>query len=294
MKLGGRRQSRNVEDRRGQRAPMGRSGGGIPVFRGGKISIGTIVIALIAWLAFGVNPLQFLGGVDILEPEQSSVSQSGTTGQLTDAEGVFVAQVLATTEDIWSQQFRLNDFGNYKEPRLVLYSGATRTACGLGQGAMGPFYCPTDQTVYLDLSFFRDTGKRMGVRGEFAQGYVIAHEVGHHVQRVLGILEQTQRAQQRSNQRQANQISVLTELQADCYAGIWAHELQKQGDVIDEKDIRDAMNAAAAVGDDRIQRNTQGYAVPDSFTHGSSEQRVRWFTRGLQTGSFEACNTFSG
>ncbi|MDO5666879.1 MAG: neutral zinc metallopeptidase [Alcaligenaceae bacterium] len=294
MKLGGRRQSRNVEDRRGQRAPAGRGGGGIPIFRGGKLSIGTIVIALIAWLAFGVNPLQFLGGMNSLDVQQSSVSQSGTTGQLTDAEGVFVAQVLGTTEDIWAEQFRLNDFGGYKEPRLVLYSGATRTACGLGQGAMGPFYCPTDQTIYLDLEFFRDTGKRMGVRGDFAQGYVIAHEVGHHVQRVLGILEQTQRAQQQSSQRQANQISVLTELQADCYAGIWAHELNKQGDTIDDKDIRDAMNAAAAVGDDRIQRNTQGYAVPDSFTHGSSEQRVRWFTRGLEMGSFQACNTFSG
>lgn len=292
MRLGGRRQSRNVEDRRGQRVSAGR-GGGIPVFRGGKISIGTIVIALIAWLAFGVNPLQFLGGMSSLDVEQSSVSQSGTTGQLTDAEGVFVAQVLGTTEDIWAQQFRLNQYGDYKEPRLVLYSGATRTACGLGQGAMGPFYCPTDQTIYLDLEFFRDTGKRMGVRGDFAQGYVIAHEVGHHVQRVLGVLEQTQRAQQRASQGQANQISVLTELQADCYAGIWAHELAKQGDTIDEKDIRDAMNAAAAVGDDRIQRNTQGYVVPDSFTHGSSEQRVRWFTRGLEMGSFQACNTFS-
>lgn len=294
MKLGGRRQSTNVEDRRGQRAPRGRAGGGIPIFRGGKISMGAIVIALIAWLAFGVNPLQFLGGMDILETEQSSVSTSGTTGHLTDAEGVFVSQVLGTTEDIWAEQFRLNGLGGYKEPRLVLYSGATRTACGLGQGAMGPFYCPSDFTIYLDLSFFRDTGRRMGVRGEFAQGYVIAHEVGHHVQRITGILEQTQRAQQRASQREANQISVLTELQADCLAGVWAHELQKQGDTIDQKDIKDAMNAAAAVGDDRIQRNTQGYAVPDSFTHGSSEQRVRWFSRGLNTGSLEACNTFSG
>ena len=295
MRLGGRRQSRNVEDRRGQRGTAGRGrGGGIPIFSGGKISIGTIVIALIAWLAFGVNPLQFLGSVDTADYSQSSVSQRGTTGELTDAEGVFVAQVLGTTEDIWGEQFRLNQLGGYKEPRLVLYSGATRTACGLGQGAMGPFYCPSDQTIYLDLEFFRDTGKRMGVRGDFAQGYVIAHEVGHHVQRVLGILEQTQSAQQRASQRQANQISVLTELQADCFAGIWAHELQKEGDTIDERDIRDAMNAAAAVGDDRIQKNSQGYVVPDSFTHGTSAQRVQWFTTGLQSGSLQACNTFSG
>ncbi|WP_432786158.1 hypothetical protein AAEX37_00271 [Oligella sp. MSHR50489EDL] len=292
MKLGGRRQSSNVEDRRGQRSSGG-LGGGIPVFRGGKLSIGTIVIALIAWLAFGVNPLQLFGGMSSMEVDQSSVSQRGSTGQLTDEEGVFVSKVLATTEDIWAEQFRQHQYGRYKEPRLVLYSGATRTACGLGQGAMGPFYCPSDQTVYLDLEFFRETGKRMGVRGDFAQGYVIAHEVGHHVQQILGVLEQTQRAQQRSSQRQANQISVLTELQADCYAGIWAHELEKQGDTIDERDVRDAMNAAAAVGDDRIQRNTQGYVVPDAFTHGSSEQRVSWFTRGLKTGSIEACNTFA-
>ena len=292
MRLGGRRQSRNVEDRRGQRGAGG-MGGGIPVFRGGKLSLGTIVIALVAWLAFGVNPLQLLGGMSALEVDQSTVSHRGTTGELTDAEGVFVSKVLATTEDIWAEQFRQHQYGRYKEPRLVLYSGATRTACGLGQGAMGPFYCPSDQTVYLDLEFFRETGKRMGVRGEFAQGYVIAHEVGHHVQQILGVLEQTQRAQQRSNQRQANQISVLTELQADCFAGIWAHELAKQGDTIDEKDIRDVMNAAAAVGDDRIQRNTQGYVVPDAFTHGSSEQRVSWFTRGFKTGSIEACNTFT-
>lgn len=292
MRLGGRRQSRNVEDRRGQRGAGG-MGGGIPIFRGGKLSLGTIVIALVAWLAFGVNPLQLLGGMSALEVDQSTVSHRGSTGELTDAEGVFVSKVLATTEDIWAEQFRQHQYGRYKEPRLVLYSGATRTACGLGQGAMGPFYCPSDQTVYLDLEFFRETGKRMGVRGEFAQGYVIAHEVGHHVQQILGVLEQTQRAQQRSNQRQANQISVLTELQADCFAGIWAHELAKQGDTIDEKDIRDAMNAAAAVGDDRIQRNTQGYVVPDAFTHGSSEQRVSWFTRGFKTGSIEACNTFA-
>ena len=292
MKLGGRRQSRHVEDRRGQGRPSGR--GGLPIFSGGKISVGTIVIALVAWLAFGVNPLQFLGGLDSFESGQGVVSQQGTRGELSDAEGVFVAQVLGTTEDIWQEQFQLNQYGSYREPSLVLYDGATRTACGLGQGAMGPFYCPSDQTIYLDLEFFRDTGQRMGVRGEFAQGYVIAHEVGHHVQRVLGVLEQTQAAQQRASQRQANQISVLTELQADCFAGIWAHELRQQGDTINDSDIRDAMNAAAAVGDDRIQKNAQGYAVPDSFTHGTSAQRVKWFTVGLESGSLQACDTFSG
>ncbi len=292
MKLGGRRRSRHVEDRRGQSGSSRR--GGMPVFSGGKLSIGTIVIALVAWLAFGVNPLHLLGSLGVTSYDQGIVSQHGTTGELTDAEGVFVAQVLGTTEDVWNEQFRINQIGGYREPRLVLYDQATRTACGLGQGTMGPFYCPSDQTIYLDLEFFRDTGKRMGVRGEFAQGYVIAHEVGHHIQRVLGILEQTQAAQQRASQRQANQISVLTELQADCFAGIWAHELEKQGDTINDSDIRDAMNAAAAVGDDRIQKNAQGYAVPDSFTHGSSAQRVQWFTVGLQQGSLQACNTFSG
>lgn len=293
MKLGGRRQSRHVEDRRGQRVSQ-RRGGGLPI-GGGKLSLGTIVLALIAWVVFGVNPIQFFSAIDGASTSyQVPASSQGTRGELSDAEGIFVSKVLATTEDIWAEQFRRQGLGTYREPRLVLYNGATRTACGIGQATMGPFYCPSDFTVYLDLDFFRDIGARMGVRGDFAQGYVIAHEVGHHVQRILGVLEQTQAAQQRMNQRQANQLSVLVELQADCYAGLWAHELRKQGDTIDERDIRDAMNAAAAVGDDRIQKNTQGYVIPDSFTHGTSAQRVHWFTVGLEQGSLQACNTFAG
>lgn len=296
MRLDNQQQSRNIEDRRGMRGGGGRSplGGS-----GRKIGLGTIVLALAAWYFLGVNPMTILGGGDIMGSLTGNTSSqtyetTGKTGvEMTDAEGVFISKVLKTTETVWERVFRENGWGQYPHPKLVLYSGLTPTACGTGQAQMGPFYCPADQKVYIDLQFFRDTGKRLGVKGDFAQGYVIAHEVGHHVQNRLGILEQVNRARQ-SNARQANQVSVLSELQADCFAGLWAYQLHREGEVLEPGDIEEAMKAAAAVGDDRIQKSQQGYAVPDSFTHGSSEQRVSWFTRGLKSGNIQQCDPFKG
>ncbi len=292
MRLDDWKQSRNIEDRRGSSRGGGSFGGG-----GRKIGLGTVVIALAAWYFLGVNPLTILGGGDILSSvtggsatSASGYSTSGTTGQeMTDAEGVFISKVLKTTETVWERIYAQNGWGQYPQPKLVLYTGATRSACGVGQAQMGPFYCPADEKIYIDLSFFRDTGRRLGVNGDFAQGYVIAHEVGHHVQQRLGLLDQYQRAKQ-ANPRQANQISVVSELQADCFAGLWAYELVKAGNIIESGDIEEAMEAAEAVGDDRIQKSQQGYAVPDSFTHGSSAQRVAWFTRGMKSGNIHQCD----
>ncbi|ETD70772.1 metalloprotease [Pelistega indica] len=293
MRLDDWQQSRNIEDRRNSSM-----GGGRPSFGGGrKLGLGTIVLALAAWYFLGINPMSIIGGGDILSQMtgdsgySAQYETSGTVGQeMTDAEGQFVSKVLGTTEAVWTKIFQQNGWGTYPKPKLVLYSGATRSGCGVGQAQMGPFYCPADQKVYLDLSFFRDTGRRLGVKGDFAQGYVIAHEIGHHVQNQLGILNQLEQAK-RSNSRQANMISVLSELQADCFAGIWANALAQSGNVIESGDIEEAMTAAEAVGDDRIQKSQQGYAVPDSFTHGTSAQRVNWFTRGLKSGDVHQCDT---
>lgn len=298
MRLDDQQQSRNIEDRRGMRGSGGR--GRSPFGGGGrKIGLGTIVLALAAWYFLGVNPMTILGGGDIMGSltgggTAQTYETTGKTGvEMTDTEGVFISKVLKTTENVWERIFRENGWGQYPHPKLVLYSGLTPTACGTGQAQMGPFYCPADQKVYIDLSFFRETGRRLGVKGDFAQGYVIAHEVGHHVQNRLGILDQVNRERQR-NSRQANQVSVMSELQADCFAGLWAHQLHKEGEIIESGDIEEAMNAAAAVGDDRIQKSQQGYAVPDSFTHGTSQQRVSWFTRGLQSGNIQQCDPFRG
>lgn len=288
------RSSDNVEDRRG-------SGGGfqMPGGRGG-LGIGTIiVVGLIGW-ALGINPAILIGGLETIggmggssQQQQISPQQAGKPGAPpTDQLGRFASTVLAQTEDVWKDIFR-SEGKAYQDPRLVLYTGATRSACGGAQSAMGPFYCPLDQKVYLDLSFFQEMKTRFRAPGDFAAAYVIAHEVGHHVQNLLGILPKVQQAQARAGSRaEANDLSVRVELMADCLSGVWAHHADAKYRILEQGDVEEALNAASAIGDDRLQKQSQGYAIPDSFTHGSSQQRVTWFTKGLKTGSMQQCNTF--
>jgi predicted metalloprotease len=289
MKWEGNRRSDNVEDRR---SSGGGLGGGIGL--GGRgIGIGTIIIVVIASFLFGINPLTLLG---ILGgggmPEVAVTEPAGKSGPpADDTLGQFVSTVLADTEDVWGQMFRSAN-GQYREPKLVLFRGATRSACGVGQAAMGPFYCPADEKVYIDLSFYDLLKNRMGAPGDFAQAYVIAHEVGHHVQNLMGITQKVDGMRGRVSEAQMNALSVRVELQADCFAGAWAHHAHKTRQVIEQGDIEEAMNAAAQIGDDALQRRQQGYVVPDSFTHGSSTQRQTWFRRGLQGGRVADCNTF--
>jgi predicted metalloprotease len=280
MKWRTRRTSSNVEDRRGQRMRSGPVGG----------VLGTIAIVLVA-AYFGVDPRPFLQLAEVAVPP----TQTGTELQVdpqNDPLAEFVSVVLADTEITWQQLFAARGM-QYVEPRLVLFSGATQSACGVGQEAMGPFYCPLDQQVYIDLSFYREMQERFSAPGDFAQAYVIAHEVGHHVQNLLGISEQVQQAQQRASGRGANALSVQLELQADCFAGIWAQQANTLRGVLEEGDIEEGLNAASAIGDDRLQQQTQGRVSPDSFTHGTSQQRVRWFKTGLDTGDMERCDTFA-
>jgi predicted metalloprotease len=251
--------------------------------------IGIVVIALIA-MYFGVDPSIFLS-----QPgPSSSVSTQQTTRQIPAAENElaeFVSVVLADTEDTWNDLF--NQMGKtYREPQLVLFSGAVQSACGFAQAAMGPFYCPADQKVYIDLSFYQDLKNRHGAPGDFAQAYVIAHEIGHHVQTLLGISEKVHSARSRVSQVEGNRLSVMQELQADCFAGVWAYHANRARQILEEGDIEEALGAASAIGDDRLQRKTRGYVTPDSFTHGSSAQRVRWFKQGLKGGEVLDCNTF--
>lgn len=268
------RRSSNVEDRRG--------GGGAPAVAGG--GIGVIVIALIA-MFLGVDPSFILEGT-----QPSNVPQPGP-GQ-SDELSEFVSVVLADTEDTWNPIFQ--QLGrNYQEPTLVLFTSQVDSACGRAQAAVGPFYCPADQKVYIDLSFYQDLRDRHQAPGDFAQAYVIAHEVGHHVQTLLGISQQVQQAKQRASTTEANQLSVLQELQADCFAGIWANHAQRARNVLEQGDLEEALNAASQIGDDTLQKQAQGYVVPDSFTHGSSTQRVRWFKKGFQSGQLETCDTFN-
>jgi len=298
MRWRGRRQSSNIRDIRGSGGGFGGGlGGGLgrgPIVRraGGGMGIGTIIVLLIlAWL-FGINPLELLsGGGNISTGPSPQSQQTGATGEVTDEMRDFVATVLADTEDTWTEIFSAGG-QDYPEPILTLFSGGVQSACGTASSASGPFYCPADQNLYIDLNFYAELRDRFGAPGDFAQAYVLAHEVGHHVQNVLGILEESQRAQQSAGQSEANQLSVRTELQADCFAGIWANHTNRRG-LLEEGDVEEAMNAAAAVGDDAIQRQTQGYIVPESFNHGSSEQRMTWFRRGLQGGSIDNCDTFS-
>ena len=281
------RRSQNVEDRRGARIGLG--GGGLRLGGGG------ILLLLVgAWL-LGVNPLQVLSllageGSETLQlPDPSAAPPA--TGAPTDEGADFVSVVLADTEDTWSALFEQAG-SRYQPPKLVLFSQLVRSACGTAQSAMGPFYCPRDQAVYIDLDFYRELRDRFGAPGDFAQAYVIAHEVGHHVQTLLGTSQQVRAAQQGASETQANQLSVRLELQADCYAGVWAHHAHRARQVLEAGDVEEGLGAAAAIGDDRLQQQTQGQVVPESFTHGSSRQRVEWFSRGLETGSLESCDTF--
>jgi predicted metalloprotease len=287
MRWRGGRESQNVEDRRGVRAG--------PV---ASVGLGTLVLAFAGYALFGINPLVLLTGLSQLGGgggDSAPVEQSGRPYQGTAQEEElkkFISVVLADTEDAWKAMFRSTG-GQYRDPKLVLYSGLTRSACGMGQAAMGPFYCPSDQTVYLDLSFYDEMRKKFGAPGDFAQAYVIAHEIGHHVQTLLGISEKVHRAQARASQEEGNQIQVRMELQADCLAGVWGNHADRARGILEAGDIEEALNAAAAIGDDRLQKQTQGRVVPESFTHGTSDQRARWFRRGLQSGSLDSCDTFS-
>ncbi len=300
-------ESSNIEDRRGDGGYFGGGGGmgglgGMPIpmggggglFKGGLGFVAFIVIALI----FGADPFALLGGgggTSSYAPAPTQTSRPAQRQQPAgDAETQFVSRVLKSTEDVWNGVFR--DLGRqYREPRLVLYRDATRTECGVGQSAMGPFYCPADQRVYLDLAFFDDLERRFRAPGQFPQAYVIAHEVGHHVQNLLGISAKTEQMKERMSKRDANALSVRVELQADCFAGVWANraDAARSGRMIDDRDVEQALAAASAIGDDRLQRQAQGRVVPDSFTHGSSAQRMRWFRIGLESGDPRKCDTFS-
>jgi len=298
MRWQGGRESRNVEDRRG-RGGLGFPGGG-GMRRGGGIGLGTLVIALVVGWFLGINPLTLLGMLDgggpVVQAPQPAPGggspASPAQGGQPDAGRQFVSVVLGSTEDVWSALFRQSG-SQYPAPTLVLFSGMTQTACGHGNAAAGPFYCPADGKLYIDLSFYRTLRDRLGAPGDTAQAYVIAHEVGHHVQNLTGTMRKMEAARQQMGERQYNELSVRLELQADCYAGIWAHHSQQARNWFEQGDIEEALNAAAAVGDDNIQRRTQGVVVPEGFTHGTSQQRARWFRTGLERGDVGSCDTFS-
>ena len=289
MRLDDQEESSNIEDRRGPRQSGFGLGGGR-----GRSGIGTIGLALAASYFFGIDPMAVIDVASNFQGEPSVQTQEQTSAHnspANDSEARFVSKILASTETTWEQIFREHG-QNYAEPRLVLFSGATQSACGLGQAAMGPFYCPSDQRVYIDLSFFRDLQQRFRAPGEFAQAYVIAHEIGHHVQNLLGISDQVHRAQQSASRAKANALSVRLELQADCFAGVWGYRADAAKNIIEPGEIEQALNAAAQIGDDRLQQQSQGRVVPESFTHGSSAQRVRWFKRGMESGDIRQCDTF--
>ena len=291
MKWEGNRESDNVEDRRDQGGGSGLGGGMI----GGRgIGVGTIVIALVGGWIFGINPLTILSALSGGGAPQAVEQQQGPAHKppADDKGAKFVSTVLADTEDVWRAQFAQGG-GTYREPRLVLFRGATPTQCGQGQAAMGPFYCPADQKVYIDLGFYDTLKNRLGAPGDFAQAYVIAHEVGHHVQNLLGISQKMDQARGRMGKVEYNAMSVRLELQADCFAGVWAYHANSARKILEQGDVEEAMNAAAKIGDDALQRSSGGAVVPESFTHGTSAQRQRWFSNGIKTGSIQACDTFS-
>ena len=281
MRLDDQEESRHVEDRRGG------FGGGVG--RGG-IGLGTVVAAIAASYFFGIDPMTVIGLVSNFQtPVPATVPVRKPPAD--DPAARFVSKILASTESTWTTIFRENG-QHYVFPRLVLFTGSTPTACGTGQSAMGPFYCPADQRVYIDLAFYRDLRQRFHAPGEFAQAYVIAHEVGHHVQHLMGISDKVHRAQQGASRARANALSVRLELQADCFAGVWGHRADAAKRIIEPGEIEQALRAASAIGDDRLQQQSQGRIVPESFTHGTSEQRVRWFKRGLESGDIQRCDTF--
>ncbi|MEX0802336.1 MAG: neutral zinc metallopeptidase [Candidatus Binatia bacterium] len=277
MRLDQEGQSTNVEDRRGMRVSRGLAGGGI----------GTIALVLIG-LFFGIDPTVLLqGNIDNAPPAEQTQKQGAN-----DEMRQFVSSVLASTERTWGEVFRRHG-QEYQEPKLVLFSGAVESACGFAQSASGPFYCGEDNRVYIDLDFFRELRERFKAPGDFAQAYVIAHEIGHHVQNQLGVMRRARELQSRSSRTQANAVSVRVELQADCLAGIWAGTANRDRKILEEGDIEEGLNAAAQVGDDRMQKRSQGYVVPEGFTHGSAQQRVRWFRRGLESQDIDQCDTFA-
>lgn len=296
MQWRGRRQSDNIEDRRGMSSGGMGGGGGFRLptgGRGGGIGIGGLVVILLISWALGINPLTLLSGGDMSMDGGSQQQQTGTRpqGQSTDESTAFVRTILAETEDTWGKIFQSSG-ETYQKPTLVLFSGQVRSACGNASSASGPFYCPVDRKVYLDTDFFRELSQRFGASGDFAQAYVIAHEVGHHVQNLTGVLPEFNKQRQGMSESQANAMSVKVELQADCYAGIWGKSTQQKG-ILEAGDLEEALNAAHQIGDDTLQKKTQGYVVPDSFNHGTSAQRVEWFRRGFESGRVEDCDTFS-
>jgi hypothetical protein len=275
------RRSGNIEDRRGVRLSGKAKGGGL-----------TILILALVGMYFGIDPsiiLQQGANLGTTSVEQQQYTPTEAENELAD----FVSVVLADTEDTWTAMFSQAG-GRYDPPVLVLFSGAVESACGFAQAAMGPFYCPADQKVYIDLGFYQDLRTKMGAPGDFAQAYVVAHEIGHHVQNLLGISDKVHAMRSRLSQSDFNKLSVRLELQADCFSGLWANHADRTRHILERGDIEEALNAASMIGDDRLQKQARGYVTPDSFTHGSSEQRVRWFTTGLQSGDLEACDTFNG
>lgn len=283
MRWRGERESDNVEDRRGMSVSRGAKIGGVS-------GLGLVAIVLIG-MFFGVDPTTLLQVLSERQTSSVSVEQSSQPAANDDARK-FVAVVLGETEDVWNDAFQKMG-RTYHKPKLVLYTEAVDSACGMAGSAVGPFYCPADQKVYLDLSFFEDLRSRFGVSGDFAEAYVIAHEVGHHVQTLLGITQKISELQARVNSVEKNKLSVMVELQADCLSGVWAHQTEKSRRVLEAGDIEEGLNAASAIGDDLIQKRSQGYVVPDAFTHGSSAQRVGWFKKGFEQGNFQACDTFN-
>lgn len=286
------RKSANVEDRRSTRGRIRR-----PSAKGaGGLGIGGVIVVVVAAWFLGIDPSVVLQGVS----DQSSTRQQTTTQQTAPGDDKlkdFVSVILAHTEDTWTPIFKEMD-RTYSPPKLVLYTGQVSSACGLGQAAMGPFYCPGDYKMYIDLSFFQEMKSRLGAPGDFAQAYVIAHEVGHHVQTLLGISKQVNEARRQASKTRSNQLSVRMELQADCFSGVWARKANERNikqtgqALLETGDLEEGLNAAEAIGDDRLQRQSQGFVVPDSFTHGTSAQRARWFTRGYETGDLRECDTF--
>jgi len=277
------RQSENVEDRRGMSLSRG-------VKIGGGSGLGLLAVVLIG-MFLGIDPTVLLQGIPEMQAPSVSVQPSGQPAANDDQRN-FVAVVLAETEDVWQEAFRTMG-RTYQVPKLVLFSRAVESACGIAGSAVGPFYCPPDHRIYLDLSFFEDLQTRFGASGDFAQAYVIAHEVGHHVQALLGITQKVNELQGRVNPSERNKFSVRMELQADCLAGVWAHNAHESHQILEPGDVEEGLNAASAIGADRIQRKTQGHVVPDAFTHGSAAQRVRWFKIGLERGNLQACDTFN-
>lgn len=302
MRWGGGRRSDNIDDRREQGGGGGLGGGGLPRMGGGGIPIGRgglglggIAIVVVISLLMGVDPTEILFGdgsyqnppVTQEQPGQRQATRNPEEDKLAD----FVSVVLADTEDTWKALFKAGG-ATYQEPRLVLFRRSVQSACGMAGAASGPFYCPGDRQIYIDLSFYDDLRARFAAPGDFAQAYVIAHEVGHHVQTLLGISEKVRALQARATRTEANALSVRVELQADCFAGVWAHHADRTRGIVEMGDIDEALNAAAAIGDDRLQKQAQGHVSPESFTHGSSAQRQRWFRKGFDTGSVSACDTF--